>query len=177
MQDNEIDLQFVPVDDVGAWHSLDAAMAADYAQYETFSISDLRDSARELNVDLSQCIERSEMVDKLVRVKNGQRFSPEDFDQWSVSDLRALATAIHVDLSGCADRAAMIRQVLHESEARPYVADYIGSLMPLAHLTVPQLRAVARELEVNVSNCIEKEDMVHRLVSASTLLRSNPDQR
>jgi Ring finger domain len=176
MQDPENDLQFGPVDNVGASYSLDAAMAADYARYETFSISDLRDAARELNIDLSQCIERSEMVNKLVRANKGQRFSPEDFDQWSVSDLRALATAIHVDLSGCVDRTAMIRQVLHESEARPYVANYIGSLMPLAQLTVPQLRAVARELEVNVSNCIEKEEMVHRLVSASTLLRSNTDQ-
>jgi hypothetical protein len=173
----ENDMQAEFVDNAGVSSSLDAAMAADYARYETFSISDLRNSARELNLDLSQCIERSEMVDKLVRANNGQWFSNEDFDQWSVSDLRALATAINVDLSGCGDRAAMIRQILHESKTRPYVANYIGSLIPLANLTVPQLRAVARELEVNVTNCIEKEEMVHRLVSATISQRSAPDQR
>lgn len=172
----ENDMEAEPVANAGVSTSLDAAMAADYGRYETFSISDLRDSARELNIDLTQCIERSEMVDKLVRAKNGQWFSTDDFDQWSVSDLRALATAIHVDLSGCGDRAAMISQILHESKARPYVANYIGSLMPLANLTVPQLRAVARELEVNVSNCIEKEEIVHLLVSATILQRTNQDQ-
>jgi hypothetical protein len=174
---NENDMQAEFVDNAGVSPSLDAAMAADYARYETFSISDLRNSARELNLDLSHCIERSEMVDKLVRANNGQWFSNEDFDQWSVSDLRALATAINVDLSGCGDRAAMIRQILHESKTRPYVANYIGSLIPLANLTVPQLRAVARELEVNVTNCIEKEEMVHRLVSATISQRSTADQR
>lgn len=147
--------------------STDAAIAADYARYDDASISELRDAAQRLNVDLSRCIERSEMVEKLVRANNGQRFSPEDFDQWSVSDLRALSTAVGVSLSQGADRADMIRQLLRESENRPYVASYIGSLMPLASLNVTELRAVARRLHVNVSTCIEKEEMIHRLVSAT----------
>ena len=112
-------------------------------------------------------IERSEMVEKLVRANNGQRFCPEDFDQWSVSDLRALSAAVGVSLRQGADRAGMISQLLRESENRPYVASYVGSLMPLASLNVTQLRAVARRLQVNVSNCIEKEEMIHRLVSAT----------
>ena len=153
--------------------SVDAAIAADYARYDDASISDLRDAAQSLNVDLSRCIERSEMVEKLVRAKNGQRFSPEDFDGWSVSDLRALATALSVTLRQGGDRSDMISQLLKESEARPYVAKYIGSLMPLANLTVTQLRAVARRLQVNVSDCLEKEEMVHRLVSATIPQSSN----
>ena len=147
--------------------SADAAIAADYARYDDASISELRDAAKRLNVDLSRCIERSEMVEKLVRANNGQRFCPEDFDQWSVSDLRALSAAVGVSLRQGADRAGMISQLLRESENRPYVASYVGSLMPLASLNVTQLRAVARRLQVNVSNCIEKEEMIHRLVSAT----------
>ena len=157
--------------------SVDAAIAADYARYDDASISDLRNAAQILNVDLSRCIERSEMVEKLVQASNGQRFFPEDFDQWSVSDLRALATAVSVTLRQGADRSEMISQLLKESEARPYVANYIRSLMPLATLTVTQLRAVARRLRVNVSDCLEKEEMVDRLVSASIPQSSNGRER
>ena len=154
----------------------DAEIAADYARFESYSISDLRDHARGLNVDLSQCIERREMVDKLVRAKKGQRFFAEDFDQWSVSDLRALATAVGADLSHCGDRTAMVQQLVNDSTARPYVANYVDSLMPLASLTVPQLRAVARGLRVDVSNCIEKEEMIHRLVPGATPSSANGNQ-
>jgi hypothetical protein len=146
----------------------DEEMAADYALFESYTISDLRACAQTLHVDLSRCIERSEMVEKLVRARNGKRFSEQDFDQWSVSELLAIASAVHADLSHCGDRTTMVRQLVFESETRPHVANYLTSLMPLAHLSVSQLRAVAREWRVPVSDCIEKEEMIHRLVTAAT---------
>lgn len=146
----------------------DAQMAADYARFESYTISNLRNSAKDMNVDLSRCIERSEMVEKLVRALNGKRISDSDFDRWSVSELLAVASAVNADLSHCGDRTAMVRRLVYESEVRPHVADYLGSLMPLAHLSISQLRALAREWRVSVSDCIEKEEMIHRLVTAAT---------
>jgi len=145
----------------------DEKLAADYAMFESYKISDLRAAALSLNVDLSSCIERSEMVDKLVRARNGMVLRPADFYRWSVSDLRAIATAAGVDLSICVDRTTMIQQLIEESRLRPYVADYLGSLMPLAKLSVSEIRALAREWRVNVSDCIEKEEMIHRLVAST----------
>jgi hypothetical protein len=69
-----------------------------------------------------------------------------DFLNWSVSELRAfLAREVNVDLSNRADRNTMIGKLVDASNVRPWIADYLSALMPLARLTVPQLRAVARE--------------------------------
>jgi len=145
----------------------DEKIAADHKMYETYKISDLRAAAFSLNIDLSSCIERSEMVEKLVQARNGIVFRPEDFNCWSVSDLRAIATAAGVDLSICGDRTAMIQHLIEESRLRPHVANYLGSLMPLAKLSVSEIRALAREWRVNISDCIEKEEMIHRLVAST----------
>lgn len=139
-------------------------LMASHARFDAYSITELRHSARRLGIDLSDCIERTEMVDKLVQANGIEECN---FDGWSVSDLRAVATAVGVDLSLSKDRSDMVKQLLKESKARPHVANYLSSLMPLASLTVPQLRAVAREWRVNLRDCIEKEEMVHRLVSAA----------
>jgi hypothetical protein len=146
---------------------IDNDIASAFQRYDSLSIAGLRQVARENNVDLSQCIERSEMVEKLVRADCQQGLSEEDFDQWSVSDIRALATAIQVDLNDCSDRISMLHKILAETSLHPHVARYTRSLMPLAILSVHQLRSVAREWHVNVSNCIEKEEIFHRLVSAT----------
>jgi hypothetical protein len=82
------------------------------------------------------------------------------------SEIFALAALVDVDWSHCKNRDEMI-QVLHdESRVRPHVASYLHALVPLARLTVPQLRAVAREWLVDVSDCLEKGDLFHRLVCA-----------
>jgi hypothetical protein len=145
----------------------DHELASAYQRYESLSISGLRQAAGEYFVDLSNCIERSEMIEKLVRAEFKQALLEEDFGQWSVSDIRALGAAIQVDLNDCHDRMSMLHRILAEASSRPYVARYIRSLMPLAMLTVPQLLAVARQWHVNVSNCIEREEIFQRLASAA----------
>ena len=133
------------------------------------SISELRTAARRLDVDLSGCLERGEMIEKLVKAGGGRPIRSADFDQWSVSEIRAIATAINVDLSDCGDRRGMVKKVVAEAKSRPHVSSYLDSLMPLAKLTVPQLRAVAREWRVNVGDCLEKGEMILRLVSKGGL--------
>lgn len=142
--------------------------ASEHSRFVERSISDLQALAREIRVDITDCIERSEITARLVNVagRSDPRPEPEDFATWSVSELRALAREIHIDLSNCNDRMSMIAMLIEAANERPRVADYLSALMPLAHLTVPQLRAVGREWQVNLYDCIEKEEMIHRLVIA-----------
>jgi hypothetical protein len=165
------------------------------ARFEGLSIASLRQLARAASVDLSDCIERKEMIDRLAsssnhdsnygsaassshgaaasdngtssRTRDTARTRSTSFDEeWKDCDLFAFSALVNVDLSLCTNRDEMI-QVLHdESRVRPHVARYLHALVPLARLTVPQLRAVAREWRVDVSDCLEKGDIFHRLVCA-----------
>ena len=132
------------------------------------SIADLQALARELHVDITDCIERSEIIHRIVNAagRPDEHLEANDFSNWSVSDLRALAREVRVDFPQGADRDDMIERLLGAANARPQVADYLSALTPLARLTVPQLRALAREWQVNVYDCLEKEEMIHRLVIA-----------
>jgi hypothetical protein len=145
-----------------------ASNTSEDSRFQERSIADLQALARELRVDTTDCIERSEIIYRLV-VASGRsdpQLEPTDFSNWSVSELRALAREVHVNLSNCTDRNDMIESLVKAASVRPRVADYLSALMPLARLTVPQLRAVAREWQVNVHDCLEKEEMIHRLVIA-----------
>lgn len=145
-----------------------ASTTAEDSRFQERSIADLQALARELRVDITDCIERSEIIHRLVLAsgRSDPQLEPTDFSNWSVSELRALAREVHVNLSNCKDRHDMIESLVEAANLRPRVADYLSALMPLARLTVPQLRAVAREWQVNVHDCLEKEEMIHRLVIA-----------
>lgn len=90
------------------------------------------------------------------------------FDYWSTSDILTLAASVHVDLSSSSDRAAMLESLLSAVVVRPHVARYLHALAPLAALTIHQLRAVAREWRISVSDCIEKGELLQRLVTFKT---------
>lgn len=154
-----------PEEDVGTDEEDETSTEQAYERLGGCSISELRTTARRLGVDLSGCLERGEMIETLVEAGGGRPMCLADFNHWSVSEIRAIATAINVDLSDCGDRRGMIKKVVAEAKSRPHVSSYLDSLMPLAKLTVPQLRAVARERRVNVGDCLEKGEMILRLVS------------
>lgn len=91
------------------------------------------------------------------------------FEEWGVSEILALAALVDVDLSSASsDRDAMLDALRASSFARPHVARYLHALAPLAALTIPQLQAVAREWQVPVSDCIEKGEILHRLIIFKT---------
>jgi len=121
--------------------------------FASYGIGDLRALARRLHVDLSDCIERKEMVERLVVCAENA------FRSWSISTLRAMATAVHVDLSFCYSRDEMVGALI-----QPQMAPYLGALLPLAEMSVSELRAQARQWKVEVSDCLEKEEIINRLV-------------
>jgi hypothetical protein len=170
----------VPQDSLEVY-TQEADDAAFRARFQRMSVSALRELARQASVDLSDCIERDEMIDRLVSsnssqhestasngddTTNGRTISSTTWEEWGVSEIFSLARQVDVDLSDCQDRDEMICTLAEAIRDRPHVAHYLKALTPLARLTVPQLRAVAREWRVDVSDCLEKGDMFHRLVSA-----------
>jgi hypothetical protein len=135
-----------------------------------YSISQLQEMARGANIDLSSCCERSQMVALLVDagVAGTQHVEIQrrSFASWSVSQLRALASEVKIDLSQCADREDMLDQIIAQANTeRPHLRTYLRSLSPLATSSLSELRSIARAWSVNISDCLEKEEIIQRLIS------------
>jgi hypothetical protein len=150
------------------------------------NISQLKALARAHSIDLSGCLERTEIIcrltDKLHLDESSSRSSSRrndasrqvlshPLDNWGISEIRALAALSEVDLSNCQSRDEMINMLNATAISRPNVANYFQTLAPLAQLTIPQLRAVARGRRIHVLDCIEKGDIIQRLVRS---MRDNP---
>jgi hypothetical protein len=136
-------------------------------QFQNKSIPELRAIASRYEIAIPpNCLERSEIVNALICGGASASLQPYDFESWSVSELRATAAAVGVDLSHCRNREKMIAELVRRSRSDSRVHSYLESLIPLVHMTVRQLRAVAREWQVPVNDCVEKEDLIRRLVTA-----------
>jgi hypothetical protein len=134
-------------------------------QFQDCSIAQLQVIGREAKVDLSSCFERSEMVELLVYAGATSQIVRGNFVNWSVSQLRALASEVNIDLSQCTDRGEMVNRILLEANTeRPHLQTYLRALSPLATCSISELRGIAREWGVNISDCLEKEEIITRLI-------------
>lgn len=135
----------------------------DSSSIRSKSISQLRSIARQNDIDLRGCYEKSEIVDRLEQ--NGLH-DPWTCAEWlDVSEIRTLASLSQVDLFDCRCRMDMIEKLRQVSMHRPEVAHYFRTLAPLARLSVSQLRSIARERQLNVSDCLEKGDLMQQLIA------------
>ena len=139
-----------------------------HIEFQNMNVADLKRIGRRANVDLSHCIERRDMIEALIDAGTSPIIQSSDLAKWSVSGLRALANEINVDFTSCRDRDDMVQHLVHAAQQRTNVNNYLNTLMPLASLTVPQLRAVAREWQLNIWDCIEKEEMIHRIIATGS---------
>ena len=135
-----------------------------------YSVPQLLSLGRASNVDLSSCFERSEMVDILLAAGVTGRARVDlqlsDFADWSISQLRAVASEVKVDCSDCSDKDELILRILQEANTeRPHLRNYLRALSPLTMSTGPQLRATARLWEVDISDCLEKDEIIQRLIT------------
>jgi len=144
---------------------------SEHSQYESFSISDLSEIAKVYNVDISNCFERSDIIRLLIEARANPDLSRSSMgldalDRWSVSQLRALANEVQIDLSNCTDREAMVDHIVCEVThgAKSHVLPYLRTLAPLATMSLSELRGTARECQVKISDCIEKEEIIKRLI-------------
>jgi hypothetical protein len=88
-------------------------------------------------------------------------------EEWGISALLTLSSVLNIDSStSTRDRHTLIEQLKQASLERPYVQRYLMAWAPLAKLSISELRSVAREWQIDVSNCLEKGEILHRLVES-----------
>lgn len=147
--------------------------------FQHYTILHLQTLGRDLRIDLSHCLEREEMIDILVNA--GATGNPDPsalsslmLSSWSVSQLRVVASEIKIDLSECTTKDEMIESMLYAGNVeRPYLRDYLRSLSPLTTKPLPDLRAIARKFKINISDCLEKDEIIQRLISRDQRVDSN----
>ena len=148
------------------------------SRFDTLSISELRNKGREMSIDLSDCIERQEMIRRLsssesiASASNSSKIDANEaveatlLDDWSVSEIRAVARLVEIDLFGTTTRQEMINAICRGTAERPHAGRFLRALVPFVGLSVSQLRATAREMQICLSGCIEKDDILSRLVES-----------
>ena len=153
-------------------------------RFRHLNISHLRSLARELSVDISHCIERKDIIDCIIHrhkstdpctdpsAKHLSSMHENPFGDWGVSELRVLACLANVDLSTCSTREDMAHTLYlcatsPDCRATATTAAYLRALAPLTSLSTAQLRRVAHDWDVDVSDCLERGDIIYRLVEST----------
>eukprot|EP00980_Cylindrotheca_fusiformis_P008769 scaffold1869_cov122-Cylindrotheca_fusiformis.AAC.31 len=142
----------------------------DRSQFKEYTISQLQDLARINNIDVSSCFERSDIISLLVNarvtIKNPSEIFREDLSHFTPSELRVLASEVGIDLSQCNDKEEILQYIVHEAMTeRPHLQNYLRSLSPLAKLSLNELRRTAREWGININDCLEKGEIMQRLIN------------
>lgn len=138
--------------------------------FQEYTISHLQELAKINNIDVSSCFERGEMVNLLlnagIAMKHPSEVFRENLSNFNVSELRVLASEVSIDLSQCNDKEEMLHCIVQEAMTeRPHLQSYLRSLSPLAKLSLNELRRTAREWGVNINDCLEKGEIMQRLIS------------
>mmetsp|Transcript_51087 Transcript_51087/g.55332 ORF Transcript_51087/g.55332 Transcript_51087/m.55332 type:complete len:534 (-) Transcript_51087:363-1964(-) len=147
--------------------------------FQHYTINHLQTLAQDLQIDLSFCLEREEMVDTFVNAgftgsPDPCALSPLMFSSWSISQLRAVASEANIDLSQCTTGDEIIEKIVYAGNVeRLYLRDYLRSLAPLTTKSILDLRAISRELQINISDCLEKDEIIQRLIMRGCRLEVN----
>ena len=139
--------------------------------FKHYTINNLQTLGRDLQIDLSKCLEREEMIeifvnDGITGNSDPSALSQLMFSSWSVSQLRVIASKININISECITKDQIVERILYVGNIeRPYLREYLRSLSPLTTKSLSELRAIAREFQINISDCLEKDEIIHRLMA------------
>jgi hypothetical protein len=99
-------------------------------------------------------------------MKHPSEILRENLSNFTVSELRVLASEVDIDLAQCNDKEEMLRCIVEEAMTeRPHLQNYLRALSPLAKLSLNELRRTAREWGVNINDCLEKGEIMQRLIT------------
>ncbi|KAL3945753.1 MAG: hypothetical protein SGBAC_000141 [Bacillariaceae sp.] len=153
-----------------------AYVAHNACPFEEYPVSHLRDLARINSVDVSSCFERSDIVRLLtnarVEMKHPSEVLRDSLSNFSLSELRILAAEVKVNISHCSDKEEMLSRMVQEAAVeRPYLQKYLRALCPLSKLSLGQLRKTARDSGVNINDCLERGEILQRLIASRRVAR------
>jgi hypothetical protein len=127
----------------------------------SWSLAQLRGYAHQLSVDTTHCLERREIVLQLV---GATRSAFEGMQAWGPCELRAAAAALTVnvvDFDSPADLLEEIQRLFIESPRNAFV---MSGMSLLGGKTVRELRALANSWRLDLSDCLEKSEIMNRLL-------------
>ena len=143
-----------------------------------------------MSINLSNCIERQEMIRRLssgdsdsqssnhsnrnnhnstsnnTSIGNDQGVDPSLLQDWSVSEIRTVARLVKVNLHDAITHQDMVTALCRGTLERPHAGRFVHALVPFVGLSISQLRAAAREMRINLSGCLEKDDIMSRIVES-----------
>jgi hypothetical protein len=102
---------------------------------------------------------------------NANEINHDLLENWPVSELRTLAAYTNVDLSLAMDRKSLAALLRFWTLNRPQLERYVVASEKTVPLTVRELVALARDLKVSLSHCVERGEIVQQIV-----YRIPPDQ-
>lgn len=144
--------------------------------YQRLSVSQLRALGREGGVDLSNCLEKAEMIERISSANNQQSNEVTAADLaravdliqgWSASQLQTCSKAVEIDLSHTTNRDDIVRLLTEAVEKSPHVVKMVLALGPFMSMSIKSLRLQARQWGVKVDDCLEKGEFICRLAAAS----------
>lgn len=139
--------------------------------FHQYSIQQLQDLAKDASIDLSGASERNEIVARLQNVGLVGNDDPSaitsiKFSSWSISQLRGVASVANIDLSNCSGREEIVHKVLYEVNfQRPRLKELIRSIPPFHSYSTADLRRIAGDMQVDISDCLEKDEIMYRLIT------------
>jgi len=147
-------------------------------QVADYSISQLKRIALDAGVNISSCVEKREIVlalDKAGALQSSAPVSPlsrYELSQWRPNQLRLLAShlctgSLEIDsekLLGMTLRVVNVK--------KKHLRACVRLIAPLGHAPLGELLQFARENKVNVAGCVEKDEILERVLQMM-MARSN----
>lgn len=144
--------------------------------WDRMSISELKNLARIGNVDVTMCVEKAEIITKLRRAgmvpptspnlkKAAPRLSRTELSEWRPAQLQILANHIGAVSSGIVGSDDLLNSILQvANEEKKKLRAPIRAIASLGPAPLGKLRSFANEKDVDISGCVEKDDMLQRIV-------------
>jgi Ring finger domain len=136
-------------------------------QLDSWSLVELRDCALHLAVDLKSCFERGDIVERLVAAI---RAAFQDMTVWGACELRAVASVMNLPVAGLDSSEGAVDAVQLRLLDSPRYSFVFSGMSLLKGMSVPGLRALGKSWRVDVSDCLEKAEIMQRLLLHHQLL-------
>jgi len=159
------------------------------------SIGQLREFCRTIGVNIEGCIDKSEVIDRVVRsglvnITEGVpqiQMTEEDFNSKNVAELRHYLLSYGLSDEGALEKSELRTRLLNSdrvaliSSSSPSFAQEIPpsnssssgntnafTVSMLRHMTLSELRKLCVECNISTTGCIDKEEVVQRVAQSGS---------
>lgn len=141
--------------------------------WESLTISDVKRMADEHNVDVSKCVEKPEIVAMLRRsgvtpTSHAPRLTRSELSDWRPAQLQILASQVGGPSPGTAGSKELLNKILRVvNEEKKHLRGPVRSIAQLGSAPLSKIRTFASEKKVDISNCVEKDEMLRRIIQTT----------